>query len=254
MTRRVLGVLLVVGSLCSATAAAQVALGRAHTPGVTFQRSPEAPRPTTPPPRPNALVHPRGDHAPAPTTGDLFLAGARTYAPHRDRHFSRVRPYQTFSGYFPTPHLPVLAAALVVPESPMRSEVVAGYLKLQVVPADAQVFVDGFYVGTIEDFTGSQYALEAGAHRIEIRATGYATVSVEVIIRPGQLTTYSKELSKLQSAERSPDHVETTARAAMPKAIYVIPRCYAGDRPPVAGQLPVGCDIGALRIIAPGVR
>jgi len=36
-----------------------------------------------------------------------------------------------------------------------------------------------------------------------------------------------------------------------PKTFYVIPRCYAGDRPPEADALPAGCDIRRLRTIPP---
>ncbi len=37
----------------------------------------------------------------------------------------------------------------------------------------------------------------------------------------------------------------------VPKTFYVIPRCYAGDRPPERDALPPGCDIARLRIIPP---
>ena len=37
----------------------------------------------------------------------------------------------------------------------------------------------------------------------------------------------------------------------VPKTFYVIPRCYAGDKPPEPGALPPGCDLAALRIIPP---
>lgn len=36
-----------------------------------------------------------------------------------------------------------------------------------------------------------------------------------------------------------------------PKLFYVIPACYAGDKPPEADRLPSGCDITKLRTIAP---
>lgn len=38
-----------------------------------------------------------------------------------------------------------------------------------------------------------------------------------------------------------------------PKTFYVIPRCYAGDKPPDPDALPPGCDIAALRVIPPRV-
>lgn len=37
----------------------------------------------------------------------------------------------------------------------------------------------------------------------------------------------------------------------VPKTFYVIPRCYAGDRPPDPDALPPGCDIARLRVIPP---
>jgi hypothetical protein len=35
----------------------------------------------------------------------------------------------------------------------------------------------------------------------------------------------------------------------VPVTLYVIPGCYAGDRPPVDGILPAGCDVGKMRIM-----
>jgi hypothetical protein len=40
-------------------------------------------------------------------------------------------------------------------------------------------------------------------------------------------------------------------RRAGPTTLYVIPRCYAGDKPPAARDLPAGCDVRDLRIIRP---
>jgi hypothetical protein len=36
-----------------------------------------------------------------------------------------------------------------------------------------------------------------------------------------------------------------------PKTFYVIPRCYAGDRPPPPGWLRPGCDRSKMRVIPP---
>jgi hypothetical protein len=37
----------------------------------------------------------------------------------------------------------------------------------------------------------------------------------------------------------------------VPKALYVIPHCYAGDTPPRAEMLPAGCSLAAVRVVAP---
>jgi hypothetical protein len=67
-----------------------------------------------------------------------------------------------------------------------------GGVKIKDAPKDAQVFADGYYAGTVEDFDGAfqQLDLEAGAHRIEIREQGRPPITVEVNVRPGETVTY----------------------------------------------------------------
>ena len=74
-----------------------------------------------------------------------------------------------------------------------------GGLKLKVKPSDAEVHVDGYYVGVVNDFDGvfEQLSLEAGVHRIEIRANGYQTLSFEVKIEQRDVITYRGELQAL---------------------------------------------------------
>jgi PEGA domain len=75
-----------------------------------------------------------------------------------------------------------------------------GALKLKVKPRDAEVFVDGYFVGRVDDFDGvfQKLNLESGPHRIEIRAPGYATLSFDVRIEFDETTTYRGELQPLQ--------------------------------------------------------
>jgi hypothetical protein len=73
-----------------------------------------------------------------------------------------------------------------------------GSIKLKVKPADAQVFVDGAYVGRVNDFDGvfQHLDLEPGAHRIEIKADGYQPLTFEVRSLPGRTITYEGELKR----------------------------------------------------------
>ena len=52
-----------------------------------------------------------------------------------------------------------------------------GRLVLEVEPADAQIFADGYYVGVPADFSAARggVPLEAGVHRIDVSAPGYET-------------------------------------------------------------------------------
>jgi hypothetical protein len=56
----------------------------------------------------------------------------------------------------------------------------------------AQVFADGYYAGTVDDFDGSFQHLDlpAGAHHIEIREQGQAPIQFDVNIVPGENITY----------------------------------------------------------------
>ena len=76
----------------------------------------------------------------------------------------------------------------------------AGHLRLQVEPPTAQVYVDGFYVGTVDDFNGSAQdaSLEAGPHRVEIRAPGYETLMFDVKTDANRTVTYRGTLRPVQ--------------------------------------------------------
>jgi hypothetical protein len=76
----------------------------------------------------------------------------------------------------------------------------AGHLRLQVEPVTAQVYVDGFYIGTVDDFNGSAQdaVLEAGPHRIEIRAPGYETLTFDVKTEANRTITYRGILRTVQ--------------------------------------------------------
>jgi len=72
-----------------------------------------------------------------------------------------------------------------------------GALRLKVKPSDASVYVDGYYVGVVDDFDGifQRLHIEAGPHRIEIRAPQYETLTFDVQITPHETTTYRGALA-----------------------------------------------------------
>ena len=74
----------------------------------------------------------------------------------------------------------------------------SGGLRLKVKPNDAGVYVDGFYVGIVDDFDNSfqRLKLDRGPHRIEIRLSNYQSLSVDVMIQEDFTITYRGELAK----------------------------------------------------------
>ena len=69
-----------------------------------------------------------------------------------------------------------------------------GGVRLKISPRDAQVFVDGYYAGLVDDFDGTfqSLRLEAGGHKIEVRMPGFADMELDVHIQPGRTITLAE--------------------------------------------------------------
>jgi hypothetical protein len=74
----------------------------------------------------------------------------------------------------------------------------AGALRLKVKPDKASVYLDGEYVGLVNQYDGmfQKLHLDGGNHRVEIRALGYETLTFNVRIEPEHTETYRGELEK----------------------------------------------------------
>jgi hypothetical protein len=74
-----------------------------------------------------------------------------------------------------------------------------GALRLKVKPREAEVYVDGYYAGRVDDFDGifQRLRIEPGPHRIEIRADGFEPLVFEVRILPDHTISYEGELKPL---------------------------------------------------------
>lgn len=168
----------------------------------------------------------------------------------------------TFPWTYPGPGMistPAPAAPAVTPGAVQPDAIPStGTLQLDVQPAGVQLFVDGYYIGTPEDFN-NQLTLEAGAHSIELRLRGYDTLTVPTKIAAGQSITYRATMkraapeppapppapSRPPSASRpEPPAVPPPAPAA--STFYFIPGCYMGNVPPDQVALPPGCDLSKL--------
>jgi hypothetical protein len=77
---------------------------------------------------------------------------------------------------------------------------VKGGLKLKVTPKDAEVYVDGYYVGVVNDYDGAfqRLNLVAGPHHIEIKAKGFETLVFDVKVEPRETISYHGDLQPAQ--------------------------------------------------------
>jgi hypothetical protein len=71
-----------------------------------------------------------------------------------------------------------------------------GRVRLEVRPRDAEVFIDGYYAGQVDDFDGrlQGLTLETGGYSGEIRKPGWETLTFDVRVTPGRTTHYKGEL------------------------------------------------------------
>ena len=74
-----------------------------------------------------------------------------------------------------------------------------GELRLRVTPRNAQVFIDGYYAGVVDDYDGTFQSLrmESGGYRVELIAPGYEPLEFNVRIMPGEKITYRGDLRRL---------------------------------------------------------
>jgi len=79
------------------------------------------------------------------------------------------------------------------------SDAYTGFLRLKVKPRDAQVFVDGYYVGLVDHFDGwaQRLRLEEGGHQVEVRHPAYAPLQFEVYVVTGEKVTFEEHMSPL---------------------------------------------------------
>jgi hypothetical protein len=74
-----------------------------------------------------------------------------------------------------------------------------GRVRLKVKPRDAEVYVDGYYAGVIDDFDGvlQSLRLDSGGYRIEIRKPGFETLNFDVRVQPDRTITYRGEMKEI---------------------------------------------------------
>jgi len=75
-----------------------------------------------------------------------------------------------------------------------------GSLRLKVKPSEASVYVDGYYVGLVDDFDGifQRLHVASGTHHVEIEAPGYEPLEFDVMVEADRTVTYKGELQKIQ--------------------------------------------------------
>jgi hypothetical protein len=197
-----------------------------------------------PPPGYPERLHKRIPGVPPPQIGlPLPHIGLKPHL-RRSRHLPH-RWNRSFAASFGWPSVyvvPQVVETYVTSQAPapdpIAEELAMGRLVLDVQPASAQVFVDGYYVGTADDFNANRggLLLETGPHRIDLAAPDHEQNTFDVRISLNQFVTYQQVLKPIR---REP--IVAPARSA-PQIFYLIPGCYMGNVPPKEANLRPTCD------------
>ena len=78
-------------------------------------------------------------------------------------------------------------------------------VRVQVVPKQTEVFVDGYYAGTADDFDGVFKRLHTtpGGHAITLHLEGYRTVTENIYVRPDSTFKLDQTMNPLARGETS---------------------------------------------------
>ena len=79
-------------------------------------------------------------------------------------------------------------------------------LRLQVSPREAEVFVDGYYAGTVDDFDGTFQRLHVvpGDHDLELFLPGHRSYQQKVYLQPGKTFNVRHEMESLAPGDAEP--------------------------------------------------
>ena len=199
MTRRVI-----------ATAVALV-IGHAHlsVAQVTFRPAEGQSAPVTghiqPVPSPDRATTGLSENQPPGTRSPLM--STLSFEPRLGRNREVPIPFHAGARAWPFGLLTLWPSAVVISVPTDAAAAIAvvpadgaslGGLQLDVQPWRAQVYVDGAYVGLVDDFNGYYHHLElvAGRHLIVIVAPNYQPLILDALVTPGRTTTYRGSLTR----------------------------------------------------------
>lgn len=121
--------------------------------------------------------------------------------------------------------------------------------RLQVKPKQAEVYVDGYLAGTVDDFDGALQRLNvpAGEHAITLYLEGYQTLTQNVLFRPRATVNIKYELSKLSAGQPSGARPQPSPEAVNPMQRQA-PSPQEPNGPPPRAARQRGAAFGTLAV------
>lgn len=113
-----------------------------------------------------------------------------------------------------------------------------GSARIQVTPREADVFIDGYFVGKVDDFDGNLQRLhvEAGEHELTVYHAGYHPIREKVLFRRGATLKIQYDMQPLAPGEPAPPRPTPDPNAPQERTPSGrATRPYPGDQQPDRG-------------------
>jgi len=123
---------------------------------------------------------------------------------------------------------------------------ISASLRLQVSPREAEVFVDGYYAGTVDDFDGTfqRLHLGPGEHDLELFMMGHRSYQQKVYLQPGKTFSVRHAMEALGPGDAQPVRPE-----GRPRPTSAPPSRSSQRQPPITPRDP---DVEVERDQVPG--
>ncbi len=92
-------------------------------------------------------------------------------------------------------------------------------LRLQVTPRNTEVFIDGYYAGTVDDFDGffQRLHIEPGEHDLQLFLPGHRTVAQKIYLQPGNTFRVKHTMEPLAAGEQEAQRPVATPPPPQPQ-------------------------------------
>jgi hypothetical protein len=139
------------------------------------------------------------------------------YRPYyRPYHYAPLGFYGGYAGWYSWyGGYPFLYAQYPYPRHYPRYYDYSSAARLQVEPRHAEVFIDGYFVGTVDDFDGWLQRLNVapGEHELTVYLKGYRTFRQNVLFRPGSTLKIEHVMQPLASGDPEEPRPVASGRA-----------------------------------------
>ena len=125
---------------------------------------------------------------------------------------------------------------------------------LDVTPQDAEVYVDGYYAGIVDDFDGvlQRLRVEPGQHEITIYRDGYRSIHERVYLTRDRTFKIKQAMEKLPAGEAGEARPTPAALPAGAPPPLPLPRDRRRGPPPTVPATPPGGTAGPGAPASPG--